>query len=70
MDDMAELYDYLTDEPEGMGVGEPCPDQEWGDCNGRMVLRTNRLRGTHFVGCSNFPRCRQTAPYWPERDMS
>jgi restriction system protein len=27
-------------------------------CENEMVLRTNRLKGNKFWGCSNFPRCR------------
>jgi hypothetical protein len=27
-------------------------------CEKEMVLRTSRLRGNQFWGCSNFPRCR------------
>lgn len=67
MGDMAEIYDYLTDEPEGMDVGDPCPDQEWAECDGMMVLRTHGRTGETFVGCSRFPRCRETAPYWPRK---
>lgn len=29
-------------------------------CGGRMVVRTRRRDGHKFLGCSNFPRCRQT----------
>lgn len=65
MADMAELYDYLMDEPEGMDVGDPCPGQEWAECDGTMVLRTHRRTGETFVGCPRFPLCRETAPYWP-----
>lgn len=62
MGDMAELYDYLLDEPEPMDVGDLCPDSEWNECNGKMVLRTNRRTGEQFVGCSQYPKCKQTAP--------
>jgi len=27
-------------------------------CEGEMVLRTSRLKGNKFWGCSNYPRCR------------
>ena len=62
MGDMAELYDYLLDEPETMTPGDPCPDQEWGKCDGVMVRRTNRKTGEAFVGCNRWPKCRHTAP--------
>ncbi|OON85766.1 hypothetical protein BXO88_10950 [Oribacterium sp. C9] len=32
-----------------------CPE-----CGGKLRLRTNRLRGTQFYGCSNYPNCRYT----------
>lgn len=35
--------------------GKCCPK-----CENEMVLRTNRLKGNKFWGCSNFPRCRFT----------
>lgn len=31
-------------------------------CGGSMVLRQNRNNGNSFYGCSNYPKCRHTAP--------
>lgn len=30
-------------------------------CGGQLVQRTNRRTGEHFLGCSQFPRCRGSA---------
>jgi hypothetical protein len=65
MGDMSEMYDYMLREPDGMDVGDPCPGQEWDECTGRMVKRVNRATGEEFVGCSEFPRCGESAPYRP-----
>lgn len=37
--------------------GHPCPR-----CGGQLVIRSNKVSGNRFVGCSTFPRCRYTAP--------
>ena len=34
-------------------------------CGGELVVRTARDTGERFLGCSNYPRCRQTAPLVP-----
>jgi ssDNA-binding Zn-finger/Zn-ribbon topoisomerase 1 len=31
---------------------EPCPR-----CDGRLVIRTNRENGSHFLGCTGWPAC-------------
>ncbi len=33
-------------------------------CGGRMVAPTAKASGRHFLGCSNFPKCRHTI--WPK----
>jgi hypothetical protein len=30
-------------------------------CGGKLVTRTNSSTGQHFLGCSNFPKCRFSA---------
>lgn len=62
MGEMADFYDHIRDEPDPISPWAPCPEAEWGECNGRMVARMNKRTGELFVGCSNFPRCRQSAP--------
>ena len=37
-------------------IGEKCPDCKKGD----LLKRTNRAKGTSFIGCSAYPRCRYT----------
>jgi len=32
-------------------------------CGGSMVLRQNRNNGNSFYGCSNYPKCKHTAPF-------
>lgn len=34
-----------------------CPE-----CGGHAVERINKMRGTIFHGCSNYPRCLNTEP--------
>lgn len=42
--------------PKPETTGEKCPD-----CHkGELILRTNHAKGTHFYGCSAYPRCRYT----------
>jgi ssDNA-binding Zn-finger/Zn-ribbon topoisomerase 1 len=44
-----------------------CPD-----CAGFLVLRTNSLNGTEFLGCSSYPSCKHTEPIpesWRMRQM-
>ena len=36
-------------------AGDPCPRCS----NGRLVQRTAKTTGNSFLGCSNYPRCRQ-----------
>lgn len=36
----------------------PCPK-----CGGKMILRTNKMRGNQFYGCSQFPKCNGTMGY-------
>lgn len=31
-------------------------------CGSPMVLRENRQNGSRFLGCSQFPQCRETSP--------
>lgn len=38
-------------------IGTECPD-----CDGRLILRTNKRNGEQFWGCTNFPRCKHTQP--------
>lgn len=37
-------------------------------CGAAMVERENRANGSRFLGCSDYPRCRETAklPAWLE----
>ena len=35
-------------------------------CNGKMVLRQNGKKGNFFWGCSSFPACSETKPYFSE----
>lgn len=37
-------------------------------CDGKMVRRKNRETDEHFLGCSNYPRCKHTQPVEPEED--
>ncbi len=32
------------------------------ECGGEMVERENSYTGEHFLGCANFPECRNTEP--------
>lgn len=32
-------------------------------CGGNFVIRTNRQKGNKFLGCTNYPRCRNTQNY-------
>jgi hypothetical protein len=34
----------------------------WCRCGGEFIERTRRPDGHRFLGCSNFPACRQTRP--------
>lgn len=34
-----------------------CPE-----CGAPMVVRTNRLNGSEFLGCSRYPDCTETRP--------
>lgn len=38
------------------------PENEHGACHcgGRMVKRRNAKKGNYFLGCSNYPRCKNT----------
>lgn len=31
-------------------------------CNGRLIIRQNRKRKNHFLGCENWPECAYTEP--------
>jgi ssDNA-binding Zn-finger/Zn-ribbon topoisomerase 1 len=33
-------------------------------CGGHAVERVNRTTRQKFIGCSEFPRCRNSAPEW------
>lgn len=52
-----------NDPPEPLAWGrvptDPC-DAE--GCDGHYILRHNKQTRTPFLGCSRYPRCRQTAP--------
>ncbi|MBY4597116.1 restriction endonuclease [bacterium BD-1] len=39
-------------------AGPACPK-----CGSPMAVRHNRKTGDAFLGCTSFPRCRETAPY-------
>lgn len=39
------------------------------ECGGTLVPRINRKTGHKFLGCSRFPRCRNTAPYPGEEEL-
>lgn len=36
----------------------PCPR-----CEGKLIIRVKKATQEKFLGCSNYPSCRQTAPY-------
>ena len=44
-----------------MQAGEVCPVCQVGT----MVVRTSRMEGSKFLGCSKFPACRTTGKYAP-----
>lgn len=56
---MSEDYDYAIHDGELTRF-----DHEDGSCScgGHAVVRTNRKDSSQFYGCSNFPKCRNTAP--------
>jgi ssDNA-binding Zn-finger/Zn-ribbon topoisomerase 1 len=47
----------VTDEIDWSKITQPCPK-----CGRPMVVRQNRANGSRFMGCSNYPICRETAP--------
>lgn len=42
---------------QGWSRNAKCPD-----CNGKMVVRTNRVAKTTFLGCKSYPGCKGTRP--------
>ena len=42
-------------------IGDKC------DCGGLLVLRTNSITNTKFLGCNNFPKCKKSKSYRKER---
>jgi len=45
------------DDFDSYSIGDECP------CGGSFVLRTNTNTGVSFLGCDNFPICRNTETY-------
>ena len=43
----------------GTVTAKKCPEA---GCNGQLVIRQNRKRKTHFLGCERWPECLYTAP--------
>lgn len=41
---------------------EPLPRHEKCTCGGHLVERRNRSDGSKFLGCSRYPKCKNTAP--------
>ena len=31
-------------------------------CNGMLIRRKNKIDGSFFLGCTNYPKCRYTQP--------
>lgn len=56
-----EVLDPLEDETSAIPTrfpGDPCDK-----CDGKYVLRRNSLNGSKFLGCDNFPKCKNTRKY-------
>ena len=42
---------------EQKGLGPKCPK-----CDGFMIEKQNKAKGTWFLGCTNWPKCKYTRP--------
>lgn len=49
----------MTKLPNGTEVSIYCPDCQ---TPRKLVVRTNRMNDTQFLGCPNWPVCRHTKP--------
>lgn len=60
-----------NDESTGTQTEEKCPgSKRMPDCNGYLVIRTQRKTRRKFLGCSNFPKCDYTQPLSGKRKTS
>ncbi len=52
-EEQAKSVELLNSSPNGTDSSIDC------DCGGKLVVRTSSINGRKFLGCTNFPKCKE-----------